>query len=107
MKNTGPTYLYTLSNWRREKSVAKTVIIFGYLFQLTGPDINSRVAITVYQNSRTVWWPARGVVDNRYEAAGDPREDRDMYFQKRRARAHPRLKSFVCIRCLSSGIFTV
>lgn len=30
-----------------------------------------------------------------------------MYFQKRRARAHPRLKSFVCIRCLSSGIFTV
>ena len=38
---------------------------------------------------------------------GDPREDRDMYFQKRRARAHPRLKSFVCIRCLSSGIFTV
>lgn len=30
-----------------------------------------------------------------------------MYFQKRRAWAHPRLKSFVCMRCLSSGIFTV
>ena len=64
--------------WRereRERSVTKSVI-FGYLFQLTGPDINSRVAITVYQNSLSlslslslVWW-YRGGVDNRYEAAG-------------------------------------
>ena len=58
----------------RERSVTKSVI-FGYLFQLTGPDINSRVAITVYQNSLSLslslsYGGTRGGVDNRYEAAG-------------------------------------
>lgn len=40
-------------------------------------------------------------------STGDPRENRDMYFQRRRGQAHPRFKSFVCRRFLSSGLFTI
>ena len=71
-------------------------------FQLTKADINSHVA---WLFTKTL---AESRTDNRYEApGGSPGENRDMYFQRRRARVHPRLKSFVCPRCLSSGIFTV
>lgn len=35
----------------KEREIGGETVIFGYLFQLTGPDINSRVAMTVYQNS--------------------------------------------------------